>query len=90
MPKRKPYNVREPETRGKTYQETSIVKSFWIRHKMEEVEHLSKEELDAFIDKFYEVYEEEQIKHNPRFEYNQDPLALDKKYRKLYNSNNGT
>lgn len=88
-PKSGKQNRREKELRGFKYKEPSVVASFWIRYKMEEVEHLTPEELDAFIDKFYEVYEKDQIKGNPLFQYNLDPLSLDKKYRKQYNKEHG-
>lgn len=80
----KPYVRMQIEERGKYSKEASVCRSFWRRHKMSEVETLSPEELDLFIDKFYEKYEADQIKANYKWWYPGSPMdrIIDYRYKK--------
>jgi len=66
----KPYKKQNPlEERGKQKSEYNVQKSFWRRHKMDDIIQLSGSELDAAIDKFFDYYEKSQIKNNKRWWY---------------------
>lgn len=74
-----------PEGKNREY---NVQKSFWRRHKMEDIITLSGEELDAAIDKFFEVYEATQKKHDRLWWYPEvirmkDMRNVDLRHRKV-------
>lgn len=80
--KRKPYKSNM-ETRGIIGEEFKAVKSFWKKHKMDDIIQLEGEELDKLLNSWIEEYEARQIKQQGRsWWYPEDPLNGLKKIRK--------
>ena len=61
--KRVKYN-NHSEKRGITGKEVIVIKAFWKKHTMDQIIALSPEELEATLDKFYELYEQRQLSRN--------------------------
>jgi hypothetical protein len=62
--KRKPYNIKPSEKRGKVGQENKILQYFWKQNTMDDIVSLSETELDELIDKNIETYKNNQIARN--------------------------
>lgn len=82
------YKIKPVEQRGKFRKEPKVCTSFWKDNKMSDVEFLTAEELDIFLDNWYELYETRLVKIDRLWNYPEDPLTLDKKYEKQYNRSN--
>lgn len=62
------------ETRGKYGREAWVCRSFWIDNKMSQVETLTPDELEKYLDAWYEIYEARQIKRlGNRWWYDDNP-----------------
>ncbi len=68
-PRPNKYKKRIVDERGKKGRENRVINGFWRRNNMDTIMTLTPEELDITIDKFYEEYVADQLKHNPRWDY---------------------
>jgi hypothetical protein len=81
----KKYTTKPVEPRGEQPREFRVQKSFWRKFTMDEVITWSAAELEEKITKFYDDYEERQLKaHGARWWYPEDPRnrIIDLRYNK--------
>lgn len=76
---RKEYNLKAVETRGITYKEPIMIKSFWKEYGMNQIEQMTDEELNEAIDKFLEgfIYRQKKQKKDWDFPVRPEYLAID-------------
>lgn len=81
---RKEYNVKAVETRGITYKEPLIIKSFWKEHNMDQVQSMTDEEIIQAIDKFLEgfIYRQKKQKKDWDFPIRSEYLAIDPNWKR--------
>ena len=60
--KRGTYKRKPIETRGKTQREPALYNAFWKQYTLDDVMHLSQEELDKLISDWLDDYAERQIR----------------------------
>lgn len=66
---RKPYTVRDKETRGITYKEPAFIGSFWSDYNMDQVQAMTDQELMQAIDKFLDGFIARSIKRDRYWDF---------------------
>jgi hypothetical protein len=81
---RKPYNMKAVESRGITYKEPLMIKSFWKEHNMDQVQDMSDEEIIQAIDKFLEgfIYRQMKMKKDWDFPIKPEYLSIDPNWKR--------
>ena len=78
------YNMKAVETRGITYKEPLMIKSFWKSHTMDQIQNMSDEELIQAIDKFMDgfIYRQTKGKKGWDFPIKPEYLAIDPNWKR--------
>jgi hypothetical protein len=66
---RKPYKLKEFEQRGLTYKEPPMIKSFWKKYTMDQVQAMSDDEIMQAVDEFLDEIIARNIDRDKTWDY---------------------